>query len=281
MNPVGSDGNVLTCAACGSFRHLLADCPDSWENLEKACVCEEVKDTEEIHDTSKEIDVILYTGDKKDQIAELGKESRNSMVLDSACTHSVCGQPWMDCYLDSLQDSVRIEVERKPGVKRYRFGGGEILKSNALVRIPAEVAGRRFTIETDVVDSQIPLLWSLGDMKKAKVKLDLANDVAEVFGRSVNLNFTSAGHYCLPIVPTTVPAEDVCAVELSTLKPDALHKTLKHLHRQFAHPPDKKLIGLLENAGIWKKEYEDVLRKISELGTYELNIHIIILLQIF
>ena len=259
MNPVGSDGNVLTCAACGSFRHLLSVCPDSWENLEKALVCEEVKFTE-----GDEIDVILYTGDKKDKIAELGKESQNSMVLDSACTHSVCGQPWMDCYLDSLEDDARDEVRQEPGVKRYKFGGGEILKSNALVCIPAEIAGKRFTIDTDVVDSQIPLLWSLGDMKKAKVKLDLANDVAEVFGRLVNLNYTSSGHYCLPITPTTVPAVDVYAVELSELKPDALHKTLKHLHRQFAHPPDKKLIGLLGNAGIWKKEYEEVLRQISE-----------------
>ena len=50
-------------------------------------------------------------------------------------------------------------------------------------------------------------------MKKAKVKLDLANDVAEVF-------YGSAGHYCLPITPTTVHAEDVYAVELSELKPE-------------------------------------------------------------
>ena len=31
LNPVGPDGNTLLCVACGSFRHLVADCPDSWE----------------------------------------------------------------------------------------------------------------------------------------------------------------------------------------------------------------------------------------------------------
>ena len=26
---------VLKCKSCGSFRHLLNDCPDSWENMRK------------------------------------------------------------------------------------------------------------------------------------------------------------------------------------------------------------------------------------------------------
>ena len=35
INPSGRDGEVLKCKSCGSFRHLLADCPDSWENMGK------------------------------------------------------------------------------------------------------------------------------------------------------------------------------------------------------------------------------------------------------
>ena len=34
-NPVGVDGKVLLCSSCGSYRHLVAQCPDSWENMEK------------------------------------------------------------------------------------------------------------------------------------------------------------------------------------------------------------------------------------------------------
>jgi hypothetical protein len=30
LNPVGSDGNVLTCKSCGSFRHMMVACPHSW-----------------------------------------------------------------------------------------------------------------------------------------------------------------------------------------------------------------------------------------------------------
>ena len=35
INPTGSDGCILKCYSCGSFRHLLENCPDSWENILK------------------------------------------------------------------------------------------------------------------------------------------------------------------------------------------------------------------------------------------------------
>ena len=35
LNPVGADGKVLLCSSCGSYRHFVAQCPDSWENMEK------------------------------------------------------------------------------------------------------------------------------------------------------------------------------------------------------------------------------------------------------
>ena len=35
-NPVGMNGKLLKCKSCGSYRHLVAECPDSWENMEKS-----------------------------------------------------------------------------------------------------------------------------------------------------------------------------------------------------------------------------------------------------
>ena len=35
INASGADGKILKCLSCGSFRHLLDDCPDSWENIAK------------------------------------------------------------------------------------------------------------------------------------------------------------------------------------------------------------------------------------------------------
>ena len=58
MNPMGPDGKILTCRCCGSYRHLVAKCPQSWENLFKTNVTErmaKVNITEDEH-------AVLFTG---------------------------------------------------------------------------------------------------------------------------------------------------------------------------------------------------------------------------
>ena len=35
LNTLGSDGKILSCYSCGSYRHLVAECQDSWENIVK------------------------------------------------------------------------------------------------------------------------------------------------------------------------------------------------------------------------------------------------------
>ena len=48
INPKGENGEILICPSCGSYRHLLADCPDSYENQaklkSKAFAAEAIKD---------------------------------------------------------------------------------------------------------------------------------------------------------------------------------------------------------------------------------------------
>lgn len=75
--PTRPDGRPLTCKSCGSFRHLLPACPDSWENMKR------VNAVEEEH-------AVLFTGYDTDEIRRLGVDSRNCAVLDSACSGTVC-----------------------------------------------------------------------------------------------------------------------------------------------------------------------------------------------
>ena len=35
MNPLNEKGQPLLCSSCGSYRHMLNSCPDSWENSSK------------------------------------------------------------------------------------------------------------------------------------------------------------------------------------------------------------------------------------------------------
>ena len=50
-----------------------------------------------------------------------------------------------------------------------------------------------------MVDSEIPLLLSRNEMKNLGAKIDLKNDRADIFGKTVLINVTHSGHYSLPI----------------------------------------------------------------------------------
>ena len=251
INPTGPDGRLLTCKSCGSFRHLLPACPDSWENMKK------VHAVEEEH-------AVLFTGYDTNEIRRLGVDARNCAVLDSACSSTVCGSSWMDNYIQSLNQTDREKVLESQGQRVFKFGGGTCLKSKGEFRIPAVVAGKVVTIKTDVVDSDIPLLLSRTAMKKASVKMDLENDTATIMGKELALNLTTSGHYCIPIDKTVeVPVENVCAVNLENLTTQERYKTLLKLHGQFAHPPKKRLASLMKDAGIWKDDYEKDLDQIE------------------
>ena len=71
VNPPGKDGRPLTCRACGSFRHMLTDCPDSWENQKKKSAHQGNVLENEVLNTA-----VLFTGDEKDDVIRLGVESR-------------------------------------------------------------------------------------------------------------------------------------------------------------------------------------------------------------
>ena len=147
----------------------------------------------------------------------------------------------------------------------FRFGGGEKLKSVASYTVPAVLAGHEVNIKTDVVESGIPLLLSLKSMKKARLKLDVENDSAEILGTMVPLNNTSSGHYCVPITKVEERSvEEVCAVKLHELNEKECFQALMKLHQQFAHPAEKKLVALLKDAGIWKDEYATQLGSIYQ-----------------
>lgn len=145
----------------------------------------------------------------------------------------------------------------------FKFGGRTCLKSNGEFSIPAVLADKSVTIQTDVVESDIPLLLSKDAMKKAGVKMDLENDTATILGKEIALNLTTAGHYCVPIDKCeTVAVSDVCKEETQASEKLSQEKLLK-LHRQFAHPPIKKLVALLKDAKNWKEEYYGTLSDIE------------------
>merc|ERR1711928_226668 len=76
-NPKNSAGEILRCSSCDSIRHLLADCPDSYENLRKfrskalaSHLCE--KESNEENKTREE--EAYFTGDLVENLRKMSKE---------------------------------------------------------------------------------------------------------------------------------------------------------------------------------------------------------------
>ena len=122
----------------------------------------------------------------------------------------------MNCYMDSLDSNVRDKVVEQPSDTLFKFGGGTVLQSTKKVTFPYVIAGTECEIKADVVKSDIPLLLSKDSMKTAKVKLDLENDSASIFGKDVQLQCTSYGHYCVPIDQINVSVADTTSALIAT-----------------------------------------------------------------
>jgi hypothetical protein len=204
LNPI-VDGKPLLCGSCGSYRHLKAVCPDSLEDVN---VVQEKLNVES--------EIVLFTGYNEFNLEQLAVDAKNCAVLDTACSSTVCGDGWIKSYLSSLNEKDLEKVVIKEGKKIFKFGAGEKIKSKASYSLPVVLAGKPVTLVTDVVDSDIPLLLSKNAMKRAKVKLNLVDGTADIFGKQVSLNTTSLGHFCVPIgkenndTIETVYAIDVC-----------------------------------------------------------------------
>lgn len=118
-------------------------------------------------------------------------------------------------------------------------------------------------IQSDVVTSDITLLLSKDSMKKAKVKLDLENDCASIFGKEVQLQSTSSGHNCVPINQINVSVEDTKSA-LVPSKPTETTAIIRKVHKQFAYPSAKRLKSLLKDAGGYSEEHMVCVDRVTE-----------------
>ena len=288
MNPAGEDGEPITCGSCGSYRHLVAECPHSYEKLREnsksnttetlvteaimvatgAETADRVVDAESVAEVShpKDLcDVLLYTGYGKKQeteVTQLAREAMNKAVLDSACGETCCGESWVETFLDSLDDEEREKVVYGKSNKMFKFGGGEILPSLYTVELPCVLAGKPVKILADVVASDIPLLISMKAMKKAGAVLDLANDKVCLFGVWIACDVTSSGHYTVSLgVDEVNVAEILITIDVKEGKEESQRK-LNKIHRQFCHLGKEDFVKFLKDADKWDDSFNEILDKI-------------------
>ena len=261
-------GQLMLCGACGSFRHFVANCPYRYEKKQQVNINDgdNYGENDQIQfpsdfDQAYVANVVLFNGSSSDP--NLTVESLNCALLDSCCTSNVCGESWMEHYLESLSTTDRESVKVQQSRRIFQFGGETFIPSQGSYRIPAVFGKKKVYIIVDVIKSEIPLLLSRTCMKKLCANIDYETDEAVILGQNVTLSFTVSGHHCVNILPE-IKIERALIVRLNQMSKQDRYSALVKLHRQFAHPPNMKLKKLISDAGLWKDCFNEDLEQIHD-----------------
>ena len=181
-------------------------------------------------------------------------------ILDPGFPKTVCGEVWLEVYMDSLKEKSNVTQSDSNAI--FKFGNGRSIKSDKKVEIPVIIEDILVLLTTDVISFHIPLLLSKESIKRANTVIDFKNDYVELFGKKINLFFTSSGHYCIPIKNITYNLEkfnvnNVLNLNCTSDKYEKKNKALK-LHRQFGHHNYKKIVDLLKDAEVNDKKLEEL-----------------------
>lgn len=305
-NPLNRFGKRSKCAICESVFHWARDCPDKSYDQSVNLVEEEhypisrsddlrrptasTTETFRPMPSTESVNITLFSKNEESQTKNeiFMIESYGAAVLDTACTKTVCGKRWLNDYISELSDFENKNITISESNQEFRFGDGALCRSTENCVIPAIIGNTTCKISTEVVDCDIPLLLSKDSLKKANTVLDLQNDTATMFGKPINLEFTSSGHYCVSITkkdhmkmdlnqsaisdPDNVEVlavdsqivDDQSFDEINITEPDPVDqvwdkKKLVKLHKQFGHASVAKLMPFLKGAGVTDENLYETL----------------------
>ena len=236
-------GRPRQCRECMSIYHLEDKCPELENNI------------------------VLFTDDVA-PASNLLEETLGCLVVDSGCIHTVCGTVWLQSYLESLSCKDRKSVTTEGGSSLFRFGNGKCFRSLKKVTIPIYLGKVRSRIMTDVIDCEIPLLFSKNSLKRGDGSINFAQDTIRILKQDLTLENTSTGHYILRIArspdsPVSEVQDILFNINIDDMDAKDLHKTALKWHKQFAHPPPRKLLDLLSRAKIDNKQMAEAIHNVS------------------
>lgn len=94
------------------------------------------------------------------KLTNLVSQSKYVAILDSGAMDTVTGELWMSTYIDSLEEAEKVKVRCRESKNFYHFGDGNAVSAIKNVDIPIIIGNKRATLNTDVVQNDIPLLLS-------------------------------------------------------------------------------------------------------------------------
>ena len=201
MNPTNSDGEVCRCSYCGSKFHFRSNCPeldqnpqrnDNRNNTNIVGMCENSERIEEIN---------LYNvlQSSANELDGLVGETIGMAVVDSGCSKTVAGKEWLELFKETLSNEEIDNLVIQPSKQLFKFGEGQSVKSEGKVKLPAMIGSKRITVDTEIIQANIPMLLSKESMKKAGTIINFNTDEIQILGETHNLISTKSGHYAIPL----------------------------------------------------------------------------------
>ena len=271
MNPRDYRGNPTVCRKCRSLYHWWENCPHVTPQEKMNSAAKQKVLYSQNNGSSNGFPENLYIGlfqkstpTTADEMVCLLTETVNKAVIDSGCTKTCCGQKWYDSYMQSLTADELKSIEPKETNAVFKFGDSTPVSAEKKVLLPMKMADVKLLLETEVVPTDIPLLLSKETMKRAEAKMDFVNDKIELFGREQPMICTSSGHYAIPIQTNASEADDSDLTNIILYTKDMSTKSkAQKLHTQFSHPTAKRLLKLIESAGLQDAELKEAIEKVT------------------
>ena len=91
-------------------------------------------------------------------------------LLDCGASNRVCGKEWLNQYISNVPGHQQEKVKYTPSNHVYRFGDGRKVMAIESATFPANIGGEHINIPSDILDNDIPLLFSRSSIKKEKLK---------------------------------------------------------------------------------------------------------------
>ena len=275
-NPPGPNGKPRQCGTCSSIYHFARNCPEMQDeqgsNSNNVAFVQQ--DDQNTASQDEVISLFQDTGENNDSLKWFLGETIGCAVVDSGCSKTVAGSQWVKCFVDSLDESEVKTIITKESNETFKFGQGDSIHSLGKIVIPVQLGKQKVTIESDIVEADIPLLLSKEALKKAGTVLDFNSDTALMFGEQQTLIATESGHYAIPLSITKekrAVQEQISLIMNTSQKVPSNDlivpfKIALKLHRQFCHCSAERLIKLIKASNMWSDdEATDIIREVKRV----------------
>ena len=92
--------------------------------------------------------MVYMTEKSGTKLQDLIDECKGYAILDCGCPNTVCGEKWLQLYVQSLSDEDQKAISLESSTESFTFGDGEGIKSNRKMTIPIWATGEKGTLST-------------------------------------------------------------------------------------------------------------------------------------